>query len=63
MSDIVYKPAYLSVGVEAALDRLANASSRDGYRMQAHLLLTSERTGEERSVVWHDGAWYELVEV
>lgn len=58
-----YMPAQLSVGVEAALQRLASACRRDGYRMDAHLLLTCERSGEQRSVVWHKGDWYELVEV
>ena len=62
MSPIKYTPVELSVGVEAALGSLKRAVKRDGYQMQANLLLTSERTGDEKSVVWRDGEWREQVE-
>lgn len=58
-----YAQPELSVGVESALHALARAVTRDGYRMEGSLLLTTEVTGKEHAVVWHDGAWHELVGV
>ena len=53
----------LSVGVEAALEALMRAAKRDGYELNAHVLLTSVKSGRQVCVTNKWEEWYEVEEV